>query len=142
MYDAINTAGTGLQTYHTWLDVISNNIANVNDSNSPNGKVYEEQYLTVGEIGGGESGVDAVGGDIGQGVKSVSIETDGKNGELVEDPSDPRADAKGYVRRTNVDLAQEMGFMIAAQRGFQANAQTVDRAKEVYEAAIGIGKGI
>ena len=32
--------------------------------------------------------------------------------------------------------------MIAAQRAFQANADVVDRAKDVYEAAIQIGKGI
>jgi flagellar basal body rod protein FlgC len=29
-----------------------------------------------------------------------------------------------------------------AQRAFQANANVVDRAKDVYEAAIAIGKGI
>ena len=134
MYDAINTAGSGLQTYHTWLDVIANNIANVNDTSAPNGKVFTEHYLQAGEIPGA--------GGIGQGVRPTEVGAKPGDGELVEDPDSPYADAQGYVRRTDVDLSAQMGDMIAAQRAFQANADVVDRAKDVYEAAIGIGKGI
>ena len=30
MFDAMNTAGSGLATYQTWLDALTDNIANVN----------------------------------------------------------------------------------------------------------------
>jgi flagellar basal-body rod protein FlgC len=135
VYDAIGTAGTGLQTYHTWLDVIANNIANVNDTAAPSGKVFQEHFLQASEIEGN--------GPIGQGVTaSAVVEKTGNNGELVQDPANPLADGNGFVRRTDVDLSEQMGDLIAAQRAFQANADVVDRAKDVYEAAIGIGKGI
>lgn len=134
MYDAIGTAGTGLATYQTWLDVIANNIANVNDTAPTSGKVFTEHYLQASELTDGSP--------IGRGVEATSIKEKAGNGELVQDPTNPLADRNGYVRRADVDLSEQMGDLIAAQRAFQANAQVVDRAKDVYEAAIGIGKGI
>ena len=134
MFDAINTAGTGLQTYHTWLDVIANNIANVNDTAPANGKAFTQHYLQASEISGN--------GGIGEGVAVASVTQKAGNGIATYDPSNPVADAQGYVRRADVNLSEQMGDMIAAQRAFQANAQVVDRAKDVYEAAINIGKGI
>jgi flagellar basal-body rod protein FlgC len=43
------------------------------------------------------------------------------------------------VRYPDIDLAQQMGDLIMAQRGYQANAAVVDRAKEIYQAGIQIG---
>ena len=135
MYDAINSAGTGLQTYHTWLDVIANNIANVNDTSAPTGKVFEQHYMQAGEI-------TSSGSDIGKGVTNEGVTVRGGNGYLTYDPSNALADKSGYVRHTDVDLSSQMGDMILAQRAFQANANVVDRATEIDEAAIAIGKGL
>ena len=33
-------------------------------------------------------------------------------------------------------MAEQMGALIMAQRGYQANAQVVDRARETYQAAL------
>jgi flagellar basal-body rod protein FlgC len=132
MFNAITTAGTGLNTYQTWLDAIANNIANVNDVSPTSGKAFQAQYIQVGEIGGG----------IGQGVAVTGIKGSSAQGVLVQDPNDPIADAQGYVRRPDIDMGQQMGDLVMAQRAFQANATLIDRAKEVYEAAIAIGKGL
>jgi flagellar basal-body rod protein FlgC len=58
----------------------------------------------------------------------------------VYQPDHPLADAQGYVRYPDIDLAEQMGALIVAQRGYQANAQVVDRARETYQAALEIGK--
>lgn len=134
MFDAITTAGTGLQTYHTWLDVIANNIANINDTTPANGTAFTQHYMQASEISGSDG--------IGHGVTVAGVTQKAGNGIETYDPSNPAADAKGYVRRADVNLSEQMADMIAAQRAFQANAQVVDRAKDVYEAAISIGKGI
>jgi flagellar basal-body rod protein FlgC len=134
MFNAIGTAGTGLTTYHTWLDAIANNIANVNDTAPTNGQVFKAEFVQASALGPGPDGV-------GSGV-TVSAETEGGNGVLANDPTNPLADREGNYRRADIDLSQQMGNMIMAQRGFQANASVIDRAKEVYEAAISIGKGI
>lgn len=136
MFDAIGTAGTGMQTWHTWLDVISENIANVNDEAPANGQVFRTHYMQAA------ANSDMGGDDAGTGVHVASLSQSSENGQLVQDPTDPLANADGYVRRSNIDLSQQMGDMIMAQRAFQANASTVGRAKDAYEAAINIGKGI
>jgi flagellar basal-body rod protein FlgC len=132
MFNAIGTAGTGLQTYHTWLDAIANNIANMNDTAPSNGQVFREEFVQIGTIGGGPDGT-------GEGVAVTGIK-DGPNGQLVSDPSNPIADSQGYVRRADVNLNEQMGDMIMAQRAFQANASVIDQAKEAYQAALAIGK--
>jgi flagellar basal-body rod protein FlgC len=135
MFNAISTAGTGLNTYQTWLDAIANNIANVNDVSPTSGKAFQAQYIQASAIGGGAYGA-------GQGVAVTGITGSSAQGQLVQDPNNPIADAQGYVRHPDIDMGQQMGDLIMAQRAFQANATLVDRAKDVYEAAIAIGKGL
>jgi flagellar basal-body rod protein FlgC len=59
---------------------------------------------------------------------------------MVYEPDNPVADEKGYVRYPDIDLSSQMGALIMAQRGYQANAAVVDRAKETYQAALEIGR--
>jgi flagellar basal-body rod protein FlgC len=40
----------------------------------------------------------------------------------------------------DIDMAEQMGNLIMAQRAFQANAAVVDRARDTYLDAINIGK--
>lgn len=135
MFDAIGTAGTGLSVYQTWLDAISNNIANVNDVSPTSGNAFQAQFVQATPISGGAQG-------LGQGVQVSGLPRSSAQGIMTYDPTNPVADANGYVRRPDIDMGEQMGNMIMAQRAFQANATTIDRAKDVYEAAIAIGKGI
>ncbi len=135
MFNSITTAGTGLDTYQTWLDAISNNIANVNDTSSTSGKVFQAQYVNVQSAGTNAAG-------IGQGVEVTSVSSQSGTGEIQHDPDNPLADADGNIRTSNVDLGQQLTTMIAAQRAFQANANVVTRSESFYQTAINIGKGV
>ena len=135
MFDSIGTAGSALHTYQTWLDVIANNIANINDTSRTSGQVFRQDYVQAGELTGGPDG-------IGRGVAATAITHQAGNGAVVPAPGNPLADAQGNIREADVNLSEQLGDMIAAQRAYQANAQVVSRAKDVYAAAIGIGKGI
>jgi len=129
MFEAISTSGTGLQAYHTWLDVIADNVANVNDTTSTSGNVFRTHYVQVAENSGGD------------GVHVVGVTAQKNNGVVQPDPDNPLADSQGEVRHADVNLSEQMGDMIMAQRAFQANASMVDRAKDAYQAALNIGKG-
>jgi flagellar basal-body rod protein FlgC len=135
MFDAIGTAGSALSSFHTWMDVIADNIANENDTAPTSGKVFATHYAQAAELPAGADGV-------GDGVQIVSVRESSTNGILVQAPNDPMADAQGYVRSTDVNLSEQMGNLIVAQRAYQANANVVDRAKATYEAALNIGKGV
>jgi flagellar basal-body rod protein FlgC len=136
VFDAIDTSGTGLSTYRTWLDAIANNIANVNDISPTSGPAFQAQYVQAQPIS--EVGPDGV----GHGVAVTGLPTSSAAGIITYDPQNPLADANGYVRRPDIDMSEQMGNLIMAQRAFQANANLVDREAEVYTSAIEIGKGI
>jgi flagellar basal-body rod protein FlgC len=126
--DAIGIAGTGLTAHRQWLDAISDNLANINDVSATSGPAFQARYV-VAQAGSGTSGVAVTGTALGDAA-----------GRIVNQPDNPLADADGNVRYPDIDLAEQMGALIMAQRGYQANAAVVDRAKTTYEAALQIGK--
>jgi len=134
IFSAINTSGTGLSTMRSWLDVLANNIANVNTVRPTSGPAFQASYVEVAELPG--SGTNQP----GNGVEVTSLRKSSAQGRMTYDPQSPLADAKGYVRMPDIDMGEQMGNLIMAQRGFQANAAVIDRAKDVYQAAINIGK--
>ena len=82
MFEAISTSGTGLQAYHTWLDVIADNVANVNDTTSTSGNVFRTHYVQVAENSGGD------------GVHVVGVTAQKNNGVVQPDPDNPLADSR------------------------------------------------
>jgi flagellar basal-body rod protein FlgC len=127
-FDAIGIASTGLTLHRKWLDAVSDNLANINTVKATSDTAFQARYV-VAQEGEGTTGVYV------QGAAYGSAE-----GRLVYEPNHPLADAEGYVRYPDIDLASQMGQLIMAQRGYQANAAVVDRAKETYQAALQIGR--
>jgi flagellar basal-body rod protein FlgC len=127
-FDAIGIAGTGLTLHRKWLDAISDNIANINTAKSADGDAFQARYV-VAQEGEGVSGAYVAGAAYGS-----------AEGRMVYEPDNPVANEDGYVRYPDIDLGSQMGALIMAQRGYQANAAVVDRAKETYQAALEIGR--
>ena len=126
---AIGIASTGLTTHRKWLDAISDNIANINTAVSPAAPAFQERYVLVA------NSADS------PGVYVAGTELGSAEGRLVHQPDHPLADADGYVRYPDIDLGDQMSQLILAQRGYQASAGVVDRARNAYEAALQIGRG-
>ncbi|MGA7204715.1 MAG: flagellar basal body rod protein FlgC [Specibacter sp.] len=128
MSDAIGIAATGLTLHRKWLDAVSDNLANVNTASATSGDAFRARYV-LAQAGPDTSGVYVTGAAYGK-----------AEGRMVYEPDHPLADAKGYVRYPDIDLASQMGQLIMAQRGYEANASVVDRAKSMYESGLQIGK--
>ena len=127
-FDAIGIAASGLTTHRKWLDAVSDNLANANNVSSTDGEAFRARYILAQE---------------GQGVSGVyvsGVEFGNAEGRLVYQPDHALADDAGYVRYPDIDMAEQMGNLILAQRGYEANAAVVDRAKSTYEAALQIGR--
>lgn len=127
-FDAIGIAGSGLTLHRKYLDAVSDNLANANTVTSTDGEAFRAKYV-VAQEGDGNSGAYVKG-----------IEQGDAEGRLAYQPDHPLADDEGYVRYPDIDMAEQMANLIMAQRGYQANAAVVDRAKTTYEAALQIGK--
>ena len=131
MFDALGISGTGMRLHRTWLDAISDNIANANTVRSTSDEPFKARYVVAQAIENG---------GVGGGVQVAGIELTKDAGKLAYDPTHPLADARGMVQMADVDLGEQMTTMIMAQRGYQANIAAVDRARQAYQAAIQMGK--
>jgi flagellar basal-body rod protein FlgC len=133
LFSAINISGSGLTSSRTWIDAIANNIANVNTATATSGSAFQAQYVHQTAIAGAADGA-------GGGTQATVVPTGDTVGRLTYQPDNPLADKNGYVRLPDIDMSEQMGNLIIAQRAFQASASVIDRAKDVYQAAINIGK--
>lgn len=133
MFDAMNSAGSGLAAYQTWLDAISDNIANVNTITPTSGNAFQAEYVQAQSVATGDHGV-------GGGIEVVGIAHSSAQGRVTYDPENPQADAAGDVRLPDIDMGEQMGNLIMAERAFQANANVIERARQTYQDAIQIGK--
>ncbi|MFL4473883.1 flagellar basal body rod protein FlgC [Paeniglutamicibacter sp. MACA_103] len=128
MLDAIGIAGSALTVHRKWLDAVSDNLANANTATATDGEAFRARYV-LAQAGAENTGVYVAGSEFGN-----------AEGRLVHEPDHPLADEEGYVRYPDIDMSEQMGSLIMAQRGYQVNAAVVDRAKETYQAALQIGR--
>ena len=132
MFDSLDISGSGLSVHRRWLDAVSDNIANINTVSSTDGEAFKERMVVAQAVdyGSGEGGVRVAGAEFGSG-----------EGRLVYEPDHPLADDEGYVRYPDIDLGEQMTQLMMAQRGYQANLASMERATTAYQAALQLGKG-
>jgi flagellar basal-body rod protein FlgC len=132
VFQALNITGSGMEVHQLWMDAISDNIANINTVRPTSENAFQARYVVAQAQ---ENGA------VGSGVTVAGVELGSAEGRLVQDPSNPMADAQGFVRQPDIDLGEQMTTMIIAQRGYQANASNLDRVRSAYQAAIQMGRG-
>jgi len=136
MFDMIQTAGSGMRVHRTWLDAVSDNIANVNTIRSTDGPAFQSRRVIAQAVEGTDGNVNGPGG----GVTVGGIVLGDPTGQVVFMPEHPLADAQGMVRQPDIDLGDQMVQMIMAQRSYQSNVTVISRAKEMYQQAMQIGR--
>ena len=150
IFSSINIAASGLSAQRTRLDVISDNIANVDTTRTPEGGPFrrsrvvfrprvEQPYWRSPFL------PEELDNGIGKGVRVVKIEKDmDAKPKLVYDPTHPDAiksgPQKGYVEMPNVNIVEEMVDMISASRAYEANVAVVNGSKAMFARALEIGR--
>lgn len=131
-FDALRIAGSGLYANRKWMDAVSDNIANLNTAKSPTAPAFRERMIVAQAVdyGSGQGGVQVAGSAFGSGA-----------GRLVYEPNNPLADQSGYVKYPAIDLGDQMTQLMMAQRSYQANLATIQRATTAYQQALQLGKG-
>lgn len=139
-YNSIEISASGLSAERLAMDVIANNIANANTTHAPGGGAFKRQLVVFSEKGNGASadgtpGEDAAGGG---GVQALGIVQDNSPDRMVFDPSNPDADARGYVHYPNVSVVKEMVDMMAASRAYEANVSAIQESRNMTNAALNL----
>jgi flagellar basal-body rod protein FlgC len=115
-----------MRVYRTWLDAISDNVANSSTIRSTDEAAYQERFVVAQSA--------EAGGAVISGARFGD-----PDGRLVYDPNHPLADDNGFVRAPDMDLTDQMTSLIIAQRAYQANVTVFERARDAYLRALEIG---
>jgi flagellar basal-body rod protein FlgC len=149
LFDAIGIAGTGLTANRIRMDVTAENLANANTTKGANGQPYQRQEVVLAQSSSGNFGSALTGAlqvpggaESGalSGVKVAGIVSDSTPDQLVYDPSNPEANAQGYVRMPNVSTVTEMTDLISEQQSYQADVTAMQTAKTMFTATLGLLK--
>lgn len=132
MFDALSVIGSSMHVHQTWMDALSDNIANINTVRRSSDPAFQARYVVATSVENGSTGA---------GVAVAGVALGSATGRMVYSPNHPLADAKGYVRLPEIDLGEQMTDMIMAQRGYQASIANLDRVRQSYQAAIQMGRG-
>lgn len=145
IFNSFAISASGLTAERLRLDLISNNIANMNTAGRPNDPAnppYRRRIPIFAQMLEQVQGSDSMQpGFRGAGVRVSRVLEDGKPPRLVHDPSNPYADAKGYVAYPNINIVNEMVNMITATRSYEANVTALNAAKDIALKALEIGRG-
>jgi flagellar basal-body rod protein FlgC len=118
----ISTAGMEVQG--TRLKVIAENLANSNSlATTPGGDPYRRKTISF------KNELDRATGENKVAVSKIG--TDNSDFTQKYDPTNPAADAKGYIKTPNVNSLVEAMDMREAQRSYEANVNMVEVSKSM-----------
>ncbi|MBI2432625.1 MAG: flagellar basal body rod protein FlgC [Candidatus Hydrogenedentes bacterium] len=128
---ARDIAVSGLRAQRTRMNIIAQNIANAETTRTPEGGPFRRQLAVfIGEQLKRGSSPDKLG------VRVDRIKADPSPFRTVFDPGHPDADADGYVRYPNINMAVEMVDLISAQRGYEANVAVLVAGSRMQQSAM------
>lgn len=128
-FGSLAVASSGMESQRLRLNIISSNIANANTIITPEGGPYKRKDVIF------ES--DRFSKYL-EGVKVADVVRDDTPPKLVYDPSNPLANAKGYVAYPNINPIVEMVNLLDATNSYQANISAFNAAKQMAQNTISI----
>jgi len=126
---ALNISAAGMDAQTMRLRVIAENLANQDTTGSaPGADAYRRKTITF------ENRVDAATGEAEVQVRQIG--QDKSEQTLRYDPSNPAANAQGYVKVPNVNSFIEVMDMREAERTYSANLSVLEATRTMLDRTI------
>ena len=132
MFSIFGVSASAISAQSQRLNVVASNLANVDAGAGPDGQAYKARQVVFQTV--------PVGTDKAPGVTVSSITESQLEGRKVHDPSNPLANAEGYVTHSNVNPVEEMVNMISASRSYQNNIEVMNTAKQLLLKTLQLGQ--
>ncbi len=140
---ALDIGSSGLKAQRSHLNVISMNLANIRTTRTMEGGPYRRKSVSF-EASPVYSPFDKAMQDAKnrdlEGVRVNGVTVDQRPFKEVYDPSHPDANDQGYVYYPDINVVEEMTNMMTAMRGYEANVQTIQTVKNMFNKALTIGQ--
>ena len=129
LISSLKVAASGLGAQSERLRVVSENLANAQSTgNFPGADPYQRKTITF------SAELDRLSG--ARMVEVSSIANDKTAFPTEFQPGHEAADSLGYVKMPNVNVLVEMADMREANRGYEANLQSIKQARELISMTI------
>ncbi|HBR06144.1 MAG TPA: flagellar basal body rod protein FlgC [Desulfovibrio sp.] len=141
---ALDIASSGMKAQRDYMNVISMNMANAQTTRTSDGGPYRRKSVSF-ESSPVLSPFDSamqneMNRDL-QGVAVRGIVNDSRPFRYVYDPGHPDSNTQGYVAYPDINVVEEMTNMVNAMRSYEANAQSIQDVKTMFNKALAIGRG-
>ncbi len=131
LIDTIHISSAGLKAQQDRLKVVSQNVANAESVGTRDGALpYRRQTISFKNALDKETGVTL--------VQTKKVGVDRSDFVKKFEPSNPQADAQGYVLYPNVNPVNEMMDMREAKRGYEANLNVIEASKSMLGQTINL----
>lgn len=140
---AVSASGMTAQRFR--VNTISENIANVQTTRTPEGGPYRRRVVTVAAVSNDRTFEEELRAqDRSQStateVKVVGVSQDNRAPILKYDPGHPDANEEGYVEMPNINTMEEMANLMTASRSYEANVAAFNATKGMVQSALEIGR--
>lgn len=144
LFESFKISASGMTANRFWLDLISNNVANMNSTGTPGNPAnqpYRRQAPVFQEMLRQKMSNGTEPAAPGGGVRVSRLVQDTGEPRLVHEPGHPDADPEtGYVAYPNINILNEMVNLVAATRAYEANVTVLEAAKNMAGSALDMGR--
>ena len=141
---ALDIGASGLKAQRANLNVISMNMANIRTTKTIEGGPYRRKSVSFESTPVYSPFDKAMDNHLNRdlhGVKVLGVTADERPFKQVYEPHHPDANDQGYVFYPDINVVEEMTNMMQAMRGYEANVQSIQSVKRMFQKAVQIGTG-
>lgn len=142
--NTFDITGSALNAQSIHIDTIAKNMANSQVASGSEAEAYKakrpefaavlgDAFSSFGTRGGSFGGVDNEGVKVNRFTESIAPV------ERQRMPESPLADADGYVYFSNVNIVEEMAYMMEASRAYQSNVEVLNTSKQLMLSTLNMG---
>lgn len=135
---SLDIVGSALTAERFRTDIITQNIANAQTTETSSGEPYRSQKVVLEEIPLAFS-EELDRAKSGGGVRVSTVTKSDADFKLIYDPTNPDANAEGYVQSSNVDTTEEQVDLLAASNAYEANLTALSVVKAMISRTIEMG---
>jgi flagellar basal-body rod protein FlgC len=125
LFRTMEISASGLHAEWLRMQVVANNVANAETTQTAEGGPYRKQYVTFTTLMEGLQGVQ-----VGQVLPSAAPP------RMVHQPGHPDADGQGFVAMPDIKVPLEMIDMLTASRAYEANLAAMNKFRQICEEAL------
>jgi len=127
----LDISAAGLSAQNARLQVIAENLANANSTGAtPGSNPYQRRTITFQDTFNRAANTNL--------VEVANIGRDASAFPTKYDPSNPAADARGYVKLPNVNSFVELMDMQQAERSYDANLSVMNATRGMMTRTLGL----